>query len=136
MIYEDEMNYKIASMMKGMNFMPGMGLGKDQQGPAEFIEPKVPISKHGLGFQKVKKVKGAERKVEKKKSLWETFVEEGTNYPYTGKPEPLMIADMLIPRFEIFAAEMNRVSQPIVKREIVEELVLNEGPEEAIPTAE
>ena len=30
MIYEDELNPKIASMMKGMNFMPGMGLEKDQ----------------------------------------------------------------------------------------------------------
>ena len=50
MIYEDELNSKIASMMKGMNFMPGMGLGKDQQGPAEFVEPKVPISKHRLWF--------------------------------------------------------------------------------------
>ena len=48
MIYEDELNLKISSMMKGMNFMSGMGLGKDQQGPPEFFEPKVPISKHGL----------------------------------------------------------------------------------------
>ena len=30
MIYEDELNPKIVSMMKGMNFMLGMGLGKDQ----------------------------------------------------------------------------------------------------------
>ena len=50
MNYEDELNPKIVRMMKGMNFMPGMGLGKDQQGPTEFVEPKVPISKHGLGF--------------------------------------------------------------------------------------
>ena len=61
-IYEDELNPKIASMMKDMNFMPGMGLGKDQQGPAEFVEPKVSISKHGLGFQKVGKVGKAKRK--------------------------------------------------------------------------
>ena len=27
MIYEDELNPKIASMMRGMNFIPGMGLG-------------------------------------------------------------------------------------------------------------
>ena len=30
MIYEDELNPKVASMMKGMNFMPGMGLGRNQ----------------------------------------------------------------------------------------------------------
>ena len=59
--------------MKGMNFMPGMGLGKDQQGPPEFVEPKVPISKHGLGFQKVENARRARRKFKKKKNLWETF---------------------------------------------------------------
>ena len=30
MIYEDELNSKILSMMKSMNFMPEMGLGKNQ----------------------------------------------------------------------------------------------------------
>ena len=30
MIYEDELNPKITSIMKNMNFMPGMGLEKDQ----------------------------------------------------------------------------------------------------------
>ena len=37
MIYEDELNPKIASMMRGMNFVPGMGLGINQQGPPEFV---------------------------------------------------------------------------------------------------
>ena len=73
MIYEDELNPKITSMMKGMNFMPRMGLEKDQQGLVEFVEPKVPISKHGLGFQKVKKARRARRKSKKKKALWKTF---------------------------------------------------------------
>ena len=50
MIYEDELNSKISSMMKNMNFMPGMGLWKNQQGPLEFVEPKVPILKYGLGY--------------------------------------------------------------------------------------
>ena len=69
MIYEDELNPKITSMIKGMNFMPGMGLGKDQQGPTEFVEPKVPICKHGLGFKKVGKARRAKRKSKKKKAL-------------------------------------------------------------------
>ena len=30
MIYEDELNSKIVSIMKNMNFMLGMGLGKNQ----------------------------------------------------------------------------------------------------------
>ena len=57
-IYEDELNPKIASMMKSMNFMPRMGLEKNQQGPLEFVEPKVSILKYGLGYQKTKKAKG------------------------------------------------------------------------------
>ena len=66
MIYEDELNPKIASMMKGMNFMPGMGLGKEQKGPPEFIEPKVPISKYGLGYQKTVKSRRSKAKAKKK----------------------------------------------------------------------
>ena len=30
MIYEDELNSKIVSMIRNMNFMPEMGLGKNQ----------------------------------------------------------------------------------------------------------
>ena len=61
-------------------------------------------------------------------------MEEGANYPYTGKPEPLLIADKLILGFEIFAEEMNGVREPIVKEPVVEELVLNEELEEVTPT--
>ena len=130
MIYEDELNPKIASMMKGMNFVPGMGLEKNQQGPPEFVEPKVPISKFGIGYQPSRR---ARRRSNRHKTLWETFVEEGTNYPYAGKPEPLMIADKLVPSFEIFAEEMNEVRGPIAKEAVIEELVLSEELEEVIP---
>ena len=57
MIYEDDLNPKIASMMKGMNFVPGMGLERNQQGPPEFVEPKVPKSKFGLGYQSSRKAR-------------------------------------------------------------------------------
>ena len=60
-------------------------------------------------------------------------MEEGTNYPYTDKPDPLLIADKLIPEFEIFAEEVNGIREPIVKEAVVEELVPSEEPEEAIP---
>ena len=122
MIYEDELNPKITNMMKGMNFMPGIGLGKDQQGPTEFIESKVPISKHGLGFQKLGKAGKAKRKSKKKKAMWKTFMEEGANYPYTDKPEPLLIADKLVPGFEIFAKKVNGIREPVVEEALVEEL--------------
>ena len=51
MIYEDSMEEKVMSMLKGMNFMPGMGLGKDQTGLPEYVEAKLQILKHGLGYQ-------------------------------------------------------------------------------------
>ena len=116
MIYEDELNPKIASMMKGMNFVPGMGLERNQQGPPEFVEPKVPRSRFGLGYQSSRK---ARRRSNKQKTLWETFVREGTNYPYAGKPEPLMIADKLVPGFEIFAKEMSEIKEPTIKEAVI-----------------
>ena len=61
---------------------------------------------------------------------------EGTNYPYAGKPEPLMIADKLVPGFEIFAEEMSEIREPTVKEAVVEELVLSEEPEEVVPAPE
>ena len=63
-------------------------------------------------------------------------MKEGANYPYTGKPEPLMIADKLVPGFEIFAEEMNEVRGPIAKEAVIEELVLSEEPEEVIRALE
>ena len=38
-IYEAEMNEKVVlGMMRNMDFFPGMGLEKNQQGPPEFVE--------------------------------------------------------------------------------------------------
>ena len=63
-------------------------------------------------------------------------MKDGANYPYTGKLEPLLIADKLIPGFEIFAKEVNGIRETIIKEAVVEELVLNKEPEEVIPTEE
>ena len=49
-MYKDELDEKIISMMRKMNFMPRMGLGKNQSGPPEFMERKVPILKYGVGY--------------------------------------------------------------------------------------
>ena len=40
----------VMNMMRSMEFFPGMGLGKNQQGPPEFVEQKTPRLKHGLGY--------------------------------------------------------------------------------------
>ena len=63
-------------------------------------------------------------------------MEEGTNYPYTGKPEPVMIADKLVSGFEIFTEEMNEIREPVAKEAVIEELMLSEEPEEVIPAPE
>ena len=118
--------------MKSMNFMPIMGLRKDQQGPSEFIELNVPILKYGLDYQKTGISKA---KARKKKALWDTFVEKGANYPYHDNPEPLMIAEKLVPGFEIFV-EVNETKEPIVEEPVVEELVHAEEPKEDIPIVE
>ena len=105
--------------MKSMNFIPGMGLGKNQQGLSEFVEPKVPILKYGLGYQKNKKAKGKA----KKQTPWEMFMEEGANYPYTSNPNSLMVVDKLVPSFEIFTEYMNQTKECVCKKPVVEELV-------------
>ena len=84
----------------------------------------------------MEKARKAKRKSKKKKALWETFVEKGANYSYTGKPEPLLITDKLVSGFEIFAEEVNRMREPVVKEAVVEELVLSEEPEKVILAAE
>ena len=119
--------------MKSINFMPEMGLEKDQQGPSEFIKLKVPILKYGLGYQKTGKSK---IKVGKKKALWDIFVEEGANYPYHDNPKPLMIADKLVSEFEIFIKYLNSIKESTIEEPIVEELVLTPEPEVDMPAVE
>ena len=41
MIYKDSMEEKVLNMLKGMNFIPKLGLGKNQTGPPKFMEAKL-----------------------------------------------------------------------------------------------
>ena len=51
MIYESWMNEKVVlNMMRNMEFFPGMGLGKNQQGLPKFADHKVPRLKHGIRY--------------------------------------------------------------------------------------
>ena len=50
MIYEADMTEKVLSMMRSMEFLPSMGLGKNQQGPPEFVEHGTLRLKHGIGY--------------------------------------------------------------------------------------
>ena len=63
-------------------------------------------------------------------------MEEGTNYLYTGNPEPLMVADKLVPKFKIFAKHLNRIEESTVKKPMAEEFVLTLELEMDIPAME
>ena len=99
MIYKDSMEEKVMNMLKRMNFILGMGLGKDQTGPPEYVEAKLQILKHGLGYQGEKDGPDSERKW----TLWEKFVKEGNYTPYERKLEPVLFEGKKILGFEIFA---------------------------------
>ena len=111
------MSEKVLSMMRSMEFLPGIGLGKNQQGPPEFVERGVPRLKHEIGYGKedgsdieldIWDQLEKEEKIEAKKgTLKETFAREGTTCPYKGTPEPILMAGEVILRFDIFADYVN-----------------------------
>ena len=43
-------SHKVIAMMKNMEYMPDMGLGKEGKGVAEFPNFKTQLTKEGLGF--------------------------------------------------------------------------------------
>ena len=43
-------SHKVIAMMKNMEFMPGMGLGKEGKGVIEFPNVKTQVTREGLGF--------------------------------------------------------------------------------------
>ena len=127
-------------MMCGMEFFPGLGLGKDQQGLPEFVDLGIPRPKKmtGIGYGEENDSDteldiwgqlDKEAEVEaKKKTLKMTFFREGTKYPYQGTPEPILMAGKVIPGFEIFAYYVNRGKRAVVNEApvIVEELIMDE----------
>lgn len=149
-IYEAEMNEKVMlGMMCNMDFFPGMGLGKNQQGPPEFMEQQTLRLKHIIGYtggdnsdeesdfwDQLEKEEVAEAK---KSMLKETFIREGIGCSYMGTPELILMAGEVIPRFEIFADYVKGAKQAeVVKVPMdVEELVLaEEEPKEDTATSD
>ena len=51
MLYENSIDDKILSIMKGMNFMLGLELGKNKNIPPEFIDLKISILKYKIGYR-------------------------------------------------------------------------------------
>ena len=143
-MYEDELDSKVMNMMRKIRFMPDIGLGKNQNGPLEFVERKVLILKYGVEYHRdddfeegnkvgIESGKEKPRTELKKESLWETFVNEGTRYPYEGALNPLMIVKKLVPGFDIFIEHLNGIKEVVIEEPIVEELVLTPESGEDIP---
>ena len=112
------MNEKVVlNMMHNMEFFSGLGLGRNQQGLPEFMDREVPKLKHGIEYGEEDGSDAEldiwyqidrEEKIEAKKgTLEEAFKREGTTYPYKGTPEPILMAEEVIPEFEIFADYVN-----------------------------
>ena len=109
MIYQSVMNEKVVlSMMRGMEFFPGLGLGKDQQGLPGFVDLRIPRQKKmtGIGYEEegsdedldIWGLLDKEAKADAKKKTIETaFFKVGTNYPYQGTQEPILMAGRIIP---------------------------------------
>ena len=108
----------------------------------------MPILKYGVGYHgdddskeedevEVESRKNRARTKLKKKALWEIFVEEGTNYPYTGNPKLLVVAREVISGFEIFTEYVNGVKIGTNDAEvIVEELLIDPESKEYITAPE
>ena len=104
------MDPKVSSMIKKMNYRPGQGLRKNEQENPELPDFKGQGDSKGLGYIGVGLgSKAARRRFFSKNNLLnnmgplkDTFVKEGKKKFYLGEKEPVKVAGVNIPRFEIF----------------------------------
>ena len=115
-----EKDPRVANMIKKMNYQPGQGLGKDEQGNPELPDFKGQGNTKGLGYKGIGLSKVARRRFFSTNNLFRnvrplknSFVKEGKGKFYLGEEEPVKVAGVSVPRFEIF------------KNQIVESLVWN-----------
>ncbi|KAG5523690.1 hypothetical protein RHGRI_030614 [Rhododendron griersonianum] len=83
--------------------MPGLGLGKNLQGPAQFEEQGTLTRIIGLGFHS-----SGDKKEKKGDRLEDYFVKEKAKQIYQGQPEPFWDRETntFLPGFEIFANDV------------------------------
>ncbi|KAK9282579.1 hypothetical protein L1049_010796 [Liquidambar formosana] len=77
--FGEGVNHIAAHLMKKMNFMPGMGLGKYNQGVAEFPDFKLQNNRLGLGYNDENDGLPLNQG-----TLNGNFVKEGDDFPYCG----------------------------------------------------
>ena len=102
-----ERDPKVSSMMKKMNYRPGQGLRKNEQGNPQLPDFKGQSDSKGLGYT------GARRRFINKNNLLknvgplkDNFIKEGKGKFYLGKKEPVKVVGVNIPRFEIFKEQI------------------------------
>ena len=115
-----EKDPRVASMIKKMNYQPGQGLGKDEQGNPDLLDFKGQGNTKGLGYKGVGLSKMERRRFFSRNNLlrnvWplkDSFIKEGKGKFYLDEKEPVKVAEINILGFEIF------------KEQIVESLVRN-----------
>ncbi|KAG5564943.1 hypothetical protein RHGRI_000971 [Rhododendron griersonianum] len=102
--------------MKKMSYMPGLGLGKNLQGPAQFEEPGTLTRVTGVGYHP-----SEDKKEKKGDRLEDYFVKEEAKQIYQGQPEPFWDKETntFLPGFEIFAnnvwPESNEELEAVIK---------------------
>ena len=111
---------RVSRMIKKMNYQPGQGLGKNEQGNPELPDFKSQGNTKGLGYKGVRLSKIERKKFFSRNNLLrnvgplkDSFVKEGKGKFYLGEKEPVKVAGINITGFEIF------------KERIVESLVWN-----------
>ncbi|KAI8568357.1 hypothetical protein RHMOL_Rhmol02G0191800 [Rhododendron molle] len=103
-------------IMKKMSYMPGLGLGKNLQGPAKFKAQGTLVRTTGLGYSP-----SSSGKVKMGNRLEDYFVKEEAKQIYQGQPEPFWDKETntFLLGFEIFANDVWPESEE--EFEVVEE---------------
>lgn len=110
--FGEGIGYMVAHLMKKMNFLPGIGFGKYNQGVTEFPDFKSQNHRFGIGS----KGEDAEMPINRK-TLNGNFVKEGEDFPYCGFLESWYdwLTGRVMPGLEVFFKEELKVNIEIDK---------------------
>ena len=104
-----KMDLRVLSMIKKMNYRPRQGLGKNEQRSPELPDFKGHGNSKGLGYKGITLSKVAKRKFFSRNNLLknvgllkDNFIKEEKRKYYLGEKEPVKVAGVSVPGFEIF----------------------------------
>ena len=128
-----EKDPRVSSMIKKMNYQPGQGLKKHEQGNSELPDFKGQGNSKGLGYNRVGLSKIARRMFFSRNNLLrnmgplkDSFVKEGKGNFYLGEEEPVKVAGINVPRFDIFKEQivesLMRNNKEIVMQKVAEKI--------------